>query len=232
MSRVTDFSSINGIAEIVWNVITETSLCIKSGTTSEWQQASTPVKMRLVNASLNFFNKGRITTDGSMLADFHYETRIRNNQLAVQYAIPSRSVRGALRNQTIKRLVMEKKYWNVGLYGVRKEGDSEEKLREDAEMLKAALKTPGWHLVQNLFGLGVDSGDDELEDDSVAGRLSVTVGDLKKESEDDFKNTLISGSFGRNGFTPGSTHGQMVITTRNPLDHITHAAKDGLLRCK
>ena len=227
MGRVTDFSSINGIAEIVWDVTTKTSLCIKAGTTSGWRQASSPDKLRLVDASLDFFQKERQTTDGATLADFYYDTRIRNDQVEVQYCIPSRSVRGALRNQTIKRLVMEKEYWNAGLYGVRKDGASEEMLREGAETLKAALKTPGWHLVQNLFGLGVDSGDDGLDDESVAGRLSIMVGDLKKQSGDEFKKTLISGSFIQNGFTPGSTHGKMVITTRSPLDHIIHAAKDG-----
>ena len=81
------------------------------------------------------------------------------------------------------------------------------------------------HLIQNLFGLAAESGDATANEETVAGRLQIETGDLAGLSKDEFKKSLLSGTW-RN-FQPGSTHGRMLISTRSPIDRITHSAKDG-----
>ena len=232
MGRTTDFTKINDVAHICWTMKTQTPLCIKSGTTSGWQQASSDHggknnKLREVNASFDFFQKVK-DSDSERISDFYFDTIIENNTLQIQYRIPSSSIRGALRGYTIKHLVPEKD-WKADMTTVLKDLESEtekQKVQENHRRhLQDALKQPGWHLIQNLFGLAVDSGDTAADKETVAGRLQIETGDLARLSKDEFKKSLLSGTW-RN-FKPGSTHGCMVISTRSPIDRITHAAKDG-----
>lgn len=224
MGRTSDFSNLKGLAIIEWNIQTATLLCIKSGTTSLWAQAaSRDGKMRQVDASFDFFVKSNETE--ASLSDFYHDTCFENGRLQIRYCIPSSSFRGALRSYTIKRLV-PKSSWNATDISKQAENEDHTQAQEqERQRMKAALTLPGWHLIQNLFGIATDSGDAELYAETVAGRLRVSVGKLEKLPEEDFKRNLLAGNL--TVFNTGSTHGKMVITTRNPLDRITQAAKDG-----
>ncbi|MDM8539454.1 RAMP superfamily CRISPR-associated protein [Desulfococcaceae bacterium HSG9] len=231
MSRTSDFSEIKGVANIRWHLKTETSLCIKSGTTSAWKQATSNSrdgntdKMRQVDARFDFFQKNIQDENDAQISDFYFDTGIKGNNLQIQYCIPASSVRGALRNYTIRRII-EKPFWNATDIS-KKEGDEEDPKNQENErqLMKTALKTPGWHLIQNLFGLATDSGEDELDAESVAGRLQVSVGKLTQLSANQFRANLLHGNFSE--FRTGSTHGKMAIITRNPLDRVTQGAKKG-----
>lgn len=232
MSRTSNLSKITGIAKITWKLDTVTPLCIKSGTTSVWKQATSGnhnvSKLRQVDAAFDFFKKTE--TEGT-ISDFYYDAFIKDgDELKIRYRIPPSSVRGALRNYTIKRLV-PKEYWNAGLTLALDEDAPEEmqeqERKEYNQKLNEALRNPGWHLIQNLFGLAMDSSDESLEDESVAGRLQIMVDELEEYADSDFREIVISDGFSPELFKPGSTHGRMIFTTRNPIDRITHAARGG-----
>ena len=241
MSRETDFSTIDGVARIVWQVSTVTALCIKAGTVSAWEQAKpsdgNATKTRQIDAVFDFFKKEPKENSESQLSDFYYDVRLADGEPVVRYKIPATSVRGALRNYTIKRLI-SKEFWDAELKATSdtdlaeneqaaEDKQEEQEAKQNNENFKEALKTPGWKLVQNLFGIAADTDDPELEKESVAGRLCVRVGNLEKLTPEQFKENLIHGNFKQGGFNPGSTHGKMAVTTRNPLDRVTKAAKKG-----
>jgi CRISPR/Cas system CSM-associated protein Csm3 (group 7 of RAMP superfamily) len=226
MGRTSDFSKLKGVALIEWKLKTATLLCIKSGTTSLWEQStSRDAKMRQVGAKFDFFTKQKSKGTEASLSDFYYDTFFKKDKLQVRYCIPASSFRGAIRSYTIKRLV-PKQSWSA-TDTVKKERTEDSSLTQDEkqQQMTAALNLPGWHLVQNLFGIATDSADEKLKEETVAGRLTVSVGELDSVPEEIFRRQLIGGDFGT--FRTGSTHGNMVITTRNPLDRVTQAAKDG-----
>lgn len=225
MSRTTNQSQIHGVANIVWTLSTVTPLCIKSGTTSVWKQAGgNAVKTRLVNAEFDFFKKQKDGDNESDISDFYFDSYIDGNIPKIRYRIPATSVRGAIRNYTIRRLI-PKEYWRAALDATGEEdGDNPQPDANDAKLVMA-LKQPGWHIVQNLFGLSMDRESDDLSDESVSGRIMLLVDDLKLQEENEFKTGLIAGTWGSN-VKLGSTHGKMVITTRNPLGRVTQGAKD------
>ncbi len=232
MSRTSDFSKIKGVARIGWEMRTETPLCIKAGTTSAWNQSTSldrnTTKLRQVDATFNFFQKENISDDAS-ISDFFYDAFIKENALRIRYRIPASSLRGALRNYTIRRLV-PKNWQDAELAPTRKDNETEEawdkRHEKHYDRLKKALDTPGWHLIQNLFGMATETEIENLADETVAGRLRVMVNDLPCLNEKDFQAGLLNGE-NFSIFRPGSTYGRMVFTTRNPLDRITQAAKDG-----
>lgn len=231
-----DFSRLTGVGVIKWELETATPLCIKSGTISLWNQASSgrdkPIKLRRVDAEYDFFQKKTLPEDAS-ISDFYYGTAIINNRLELRHEIPASGVRGALRNYTIKRLT-PKKHWNAALFPeIDRHGEltddaikanREQNKKTYAKELKHALKTPGWKLVKNLFGLAVDTDDTDLGPETTRGRLSLETGNLPDISGETFKENIFDGNFKR--FEPGPVNGKMVFTTRNPIDRITHGAKN------
>lgn len=224
MTVVSDFSKVDGIAKVLWCLKTVTPLCIKSGTTSAWHQGLER-KTREVAAHFDFFDK---SADQSV-SDFYYDTSIENDTLSLQYRIPPSSIRGPLRDYTIRKLV-PREFWTAFLM----DEVEEENLQHDGEeaghgynaFLKDALQCSGWRIVQGLFGLTVGSDDKALAGETVAGRLRCMVGDLEELPENEFKGGLISGDFDER-FAAGPTNGRMNISTRNPIDRITHAGKMG-----
>ncbi len=212
----TQFSTINGVAWMRWQVKTVTPLCIKAGTTSVWNQSTQP-KTRQVKATFDFFNK---TLTQHTIADFYYDVFINDinsaSKLSVRYTIPPSSVRGALRGFTIRALV-KREWWNAFLYPDECSGESD---------LKASTNDPGWQLVRNLFGLAWDM-DEDISNPTIAGRLRVMVEGPPELPEEDIKSHLESEGFNIHQVQYPSRNGRMCFTTRNPLDRITQAAKAG-----
>lgn len=223
-----DFSKVKGVAVITWELETATPLCIKSGSASLWNQASSkagkPVKLRRINAEYDFFKKESLPDDAS-ISDFYYGVTIDQDQLMLNHEIPASGVRGALRNYAIKRLT-PKEHWNAALFPETEEmaAPLEEKT-EYSKKLKAALKTPGWQMLRTIFGLAADTFDPQIEKESAKGRLSVETGMLEAMPKEIFQKNLFDGNFSH--FEPGPINGRMLFTTRNPIDRITRAAKNG-----
>ncbi|OGR14459.1 MAG: hypothetical protein A2097_10900 [Desulfobacula sp. GWF2_41_7] len=231
-----DFSTLTGIGIITWEMETATPLCIKSGTTSLWNQASStmekkPSKIRHVDSEYNFYKKGPLADDAS-ISDFYYTIAIDQEQLVLTHEIPASGIRGALRTYSIKRLA-HKEHWNAALFPEKentklpieatKERDDLKRI-EYSKNLKTALKTPGWQLVRNIFGLAADTMDAEIENETIKGRLQVETGSLESISKEQFQKNVFDGNF--KTFEPGPTNGRMLFTTRNPIDRVTHAAKN------
>jgi CRISPR/Cas system CSM-associated protein Csm3 (group 7 of RAMP superfamily) len=216
------------MAVVKWKLKTATSLCIKSGTVSHWKQAeSRDAKKRQVRAEFDFFKKDKSQDQESSLADFYFDACINGGALKVRYCIPASSVRGALRSYTLKRLV-EKSAWKDIDLEKKEVGENADQQQADKRLrMQVALRKPGWRLIQNLFGLATDSADLELDEETVAGRLQVSVGELADLSPAAFESHLLAGDFKKGECKLGPSQGKMVITTRNPLDRITQAAKDG-----
>ena len=209
------FSVINGTARIDWEFETATPLCIKSGTTSLWEQETSP-KTRLVNATFDFFKKNSARKN---ISDFYYDVVFCKGRPRIRYKVPSSSVRGALRNHTIRTLV-DKKYWNV----FSSAEDEEAQGNKDSS---EALRDPGGKIIQNLFGLAVEGSKAPADDPSIAGRLRVQVGELGELTEEELRKNLAQEGFNLDSVKFGSRHGRMIFSTRNPVDRITHAARAG-----
>ncbi len=218
MSRTSDFSKIKGVARIGWEMRTETPLCIKAGTTSVFQR-----KM-----DFDFFKQDKENETDALISDFYYDAYIREDRLDIRYRIPASSVRGALRNYTIRRLI-PKLYQDADILPVAQEDENDDAWAQTQNAycmrLKNALQTPGWHLIQNLFGMAAETETEILADETVAGRLRVMVGDLKELSSDEFRKNFVAGRLRE--CHPGSTHGKMIVSTRNPLDRATRSSKGG-----
>jgi CRISPR/Cas system CSM-associated protein Csm3 (group 7 of RAMP superfamily) len=137
-----------------------------------------------------------------------------------------------LRTYSIKRLT-PKEHWNAALFPEKentklpieatKEKDDLKRI-EYSKNLKTALKTSGWQLIRNIFGLAADTMDAEIENETIKGRLQVETGPLESISKDQFQKNMFDGNF--KTFKPGPTNGRILFTTRNPIDRITHAAKN------
>lgn len=201
--RTTDFSKIDGFARIVWTLKTETALCIKSGTTSVLR------KNKFNKAPHLDFNRKELidksNKEESLVADFAFDAVIIENRLVPQFRVPASSLRGCLRNFTIKQLIPEK-FWLAALQATAENGDEGEARAIHTQWLKDAFSQPGWRVVQNLFGLATDGGDAALSDETVAGRLRVRSGDCIDMPENRQK---------------------IVDRTRNPMDRCIQAGKGG-----
>lgn len=204
MSRTTNFSHLRGIARIDWILKTETPLVIKSGTISEYEKNTNEVKFTKKSIGGN--------TDASV-ADFYFTLYFdlnSHNMPRAVFRIPSSSIRGNLRIYSIKRLV-EKKLWKA-TQTPDKSDESEQTITtsEYKEKIKKVLNDPGFHLIQNLFGMATENENVLLRDEGVAGRLQVICDDHILPVEEMIK-----------------TGSLFTVVSRNPLDRVTRGSKSG-----
>lgn len=203
MSRTTNFSNVTGIAKIDWQITTQTPLCIKSGTTSILNKKTN---------TLDFDDKAEKSGDENnvSVSDFYFDVKIDEGAPHVVFRIPASSVRGALRTYTIKRLI-PKEFRGATLFEAKEGKETDEALMaQKNKLLKDALNLPGWHLIQNLFGLAADTSDEDLENEVVAGRLRIS------------SNHIICRKVMLN-----KPNAPLSIASRSPLDRVTRGTKDG-----
>ena len=192
----TDFSDIKGIAQFSWELTTETALCIKSGTTSVLDKDKT-IEFKRKNANGN-------KKEESLVSDFSFDAVIENNSVKPRFRIPASSIRGVLRNFTIRELIPQE-FWGAALSATDEKAKDNLAGTIEPICLKQAFEHPGWQIVRNLFGLATDGSDPEVADKTVAGRLHVYSDD---------------------GIDTPDNPQKITLRTRNPLDRCIQAGKD------
>ena len=203
MSITTDFTHVQGVARVDWTLETETPLCIKAGSISAYSR----------DKGIDFAIKKTGHNSEGSVSDFYFDIRFSNVAQDIPQAVfcvPASSVRGALRSFTIKRLV-PKAYWGATLFEKKDDPETtEEKSAEQVSLLKDALHQPGWHLIQNLFGLAADTGNESLANETVTGRLKVMTDNMLCIADD-----------------LNSEKSPFCVVSRSPLDRATRGTKDG-----
>lgn len=189
-----------------WTMRLETPLVVRSGGKFGWKNAAAS-KTR--NHQMQF-RWGREKGNLEEIGDLNFSIRLDGNVAKPYYHIPSAGIRGALREWAITNLLP------------REQWDMEKYLKE----LPAGQDVP--EMMQNiisLFGFAVSTPDKEITRKCTrAGRLIISVDPFNETEE---KPTM-QGTWGSSSDTNyGPSNAKRHVKPRNPLDRITHAAKDG-----
>jgi hypothetical protein len=160
------------------------------------------------NLSFSFATLG---STYAQVGDLYHSLEIKGDKVAPYYHVPSSSVRGSLRAWTIEHL-LPKDWWNI-----------EDKLKKSDFPNNNPVYLDN---ILNLFGFAIEGAKKEISEKYTrSGRLTIRVGcfdfDQAMPSVDGADwNLSATNDFGPNNV---ARH----IKPRNPLDRITHAAKEG-----
>lgn len=161
----------------------------------------------------------------SAIRDFNYEFAAgEDNKLVARYSIPGSSIRGALRQWTIKALVKDDE---MSLFTLPKL-DKDDTIGRAIRMLNArvAVENPDnyWHDVLSLFGIAYDLNPGVDEPLIWSGRLE--MGSVKLHSPDNVSSEGLQ--YEENEVNACAPKNISIHTkTRSPLDRVTMAAKKG-----
>ena len=103
-------NGVTGILHVLWTVTLQTPLVIRSGTNASYKNKSDEHEKGR-NSNCEFSWKDKTTGGGesekwSAVKDFNYDFIVGNDgNLEPRYSIPGSSIRGALRQWTIKTLI-------------------------------------------------------------------------------------------------------------------------------
>ncbi len=191
-----------------WIFNLETPLVVRSGSKFGWKNAAAS-KTR--NYEMQF-KWGEQTLDE--ISDLYFSLKINGINVEPYYHIPSSSIRGTLREWTIKHL-LPVDWWDI-----------EKSLKQYAKIQKSDRPKLPKHLknICCLFGFVVSTGDKSLDKEFTrVGRLTIDVLPFQENQTKPDVDGL-----GENiGNIYGPANAKRHIKTRNPLDRITNAAKEG-----
>ena len=198
-------SSGNRLTES-WEMTLETPMVVRSGGKFGWKNAAAS-KTR--NNKMKFKwgqEKGQLEEIG----DLNFSIRLVAQVAKPYYHIPSAGIRGSLREWAITNLLP------------REQWDMEKYLKE----LPAGQPVPDmmWKII-SLFGFTVSTPDKERTQQCTrAGRLMISVEPFKESAD----RPAMQGTWDEQaGNNYGPDNAIRHVKPRNPLDRITHAAKDG-----
>lgn len=189
-----------------WSLSLETPIVVRSGSKFGWRNTE---KSKARNYKIQY-KWGEQTLDE--IADLYFSLKINGNKVEPYYHIPSSSIRGSLREWTIKHLLPED-WWDIEK-GLKKHVQGE---RDYASLPK--------HLVNilSLFGFVVNTENKTIDEKyTCAGRLTIDVSPFKGN----YLIPEVDGTWSSSGNIYGPTNAKRHIKTRNPLDRITNAAKE------
>jgi len=218
---------INGIQGTLcgsWDIKLMTPLIIRQGSKAAWQtQSASDKKGRNQGIRFSWLDAQRkIENDWSEVTDFNYYFSISEDQLAVQYAVPASSIRGALRQWSIKNMI-EQNEWNT--FDVpKKEELTNINIIEYIEKAIATLNDQKnrWADILCLFGCAYDL-DPKISDPLAwAGRLRLNTSIPVQEN----KAFDVQGSWASQTID-GPNNINRHVTVRNPLDRVSASAKEG-----
>lgn len=218
---------INGIQGTLcgtWDVKLMTPLIIRHGSKAAWQtQPASDKKGRNQALRFSWFDAQRkIENDWSEVTDFNYHFSVIEDQLAVHYDVSASSIRGALRQWSIKNMI-EQKDWNT--FDVPKKDDlTQINIPKYIEKAIATLEDQRnrWSDILSLFGCAYDL-DPKISDPLAwLGRLQLNTSIPIKEN----KTLDVQGSWASQTID-GPNNINRHVTVRNPLDRVSAAAKEG-----
>lgn len=194
-----------------WTLNLETPLVVRSGGHFVWKNAE---KKKTRNYWMEF---NWMLTDKEgwhHVSDLYHSVEIKENQIVPYYHIPSSSVRGALRAWTIEHL-LKREHWDIEKYLKPLTADALKNKTADLIRLEPIL---------DLFGFAVEGTDKAITKEfTKAGRLKIIVDRFEATDE----KPCVDGDWASNGIkTFGPENAKRHVKPRNPLDRITHAAKD------
>ena len=189
-----------------WSMKLETPMVIRSGGKFGWKNAPGS-KMR--NKEMKFvwgFPKCDPLTE---VGDLNFSIRIEGDEAKPYYHIPSSSIRGALREWAVTQL-LPKECWNL-----------EQCIKE---IINGKQKPKYLDDILSLFGFAIETGDKLItEKYTKAGRLSIHAAPFSGNEPEPF----VHGTWSNTGNHYGPENATRHVATRNPIDRITHAARDG-----
>ena len=188
----------------------ETPMVIRSGSSAGWKNAA---KSKTRNYKMEFkwdATPQELENRYDRIGDLYHSLKIVGDQPTPYYHIPSSSIRGALRAWTIKRLLPQD-WWDI-----------EKKLKEGA----MTNLPPYFDNILSLFGFAIEGADKKITRNyTKAGRLTIRVAPFENGQVvpavdgNDWENPSVDNF--------GPANAARHVKPRNPLDRITHAAKEG-----
>jgi hypothetical protein len=142
-----------------------------------------------------------------------------------EYSVPASSIRGSLRQWSIKNLVEGSVRDAFEL--PKKDELTEEDLKQTFKRAREALESgeSGWSQVLDLFGCAFDLGIENEAELTWSGRLKMEarIELIGRSAGLDVNGNLLTGGEGQSA--PGNFGRQLTI--RNPLDRISQSSKEG-----
>ena len=219
-------NGVMGIMQVDWWLKLVSPLTIRNGQISAFKQSSGG-KGRGTDLDLEWENPKQKESNNqySQITDFNYHFVVKEDSIYPEYHIPASSIRGALRNAAIKRLV---KFDDRNLFLLPNLLDKNVKLVEKIEKQIAKAKIilkerrQYWFDILSLFGNVFDIDPDEDDPLTWAGRLRINTAIPEAGSPQpveciDQEILLPEG--------PRNVRTQAAV--RNPLDRVTMGAKEG-----
>ncbi|MFZ4526411.1 MAG: RAMP superfamily CRISPR-associated protein [Chlorobium sp.] len=219
-------NGVTGILHVSWTVTLQTPLVIRSGTNASKEKSDKSEKGRNSNCQFSWIDKTNDENDGenwSEVKDFNYEFKVDGDgNLKAIYSIPGSTIRGALRQWTIKKLIPDfsKKLFSITKLENDKTIDLAEKMKE---ALRAVEDTGNfWHHILSLFGSAYDLNPGNDRPLTWSGRLRIDTIRLDGMQHNQCM-----------GIAPGSQDSDAPdnikrhINTRNPMDRVTMAGRSG-----
>jgi hypothetical protein len=215
---------VHGVFCVVWNLKLVTPLYIRHSHQCFWQQ-NDPSLGKGRGKQVKFDWLSEKGDDWNQVGDFNYSFRVSDSLLVAEYSVPASSIRGSLRQWSIKNLVEDSVRDAFEL--PKKDELTQEDLNQTLQRARAALDSAesGWSQVLDLFGCAFDLGIEDEAELTWSGRLKmeVTIGVSGAPGGFDVDGKLVSMSQGQS--TPTNLMRQ--ITIRNPLDRISQSSKEG-----
>ncbi|MEI6758515.1 MAG: RAMP superfamily CRISPR-associated protein [Chlorobium sp.] len=220
-------NGVTGILHVLWTVTLQTPLVIRSGTNASYKNKSAEQeKGRKSNCEFSWIDETsdkENNTEWSTVKDFNFDFKVNNDgNLEARYSIPGSSIRGALRQWTIKNLIpdADKKLFSLPRLEKDVSIDLAEKMKE---ALIAAEDTGNyWHHILSLFGSAYDLNPGNDTPLTWSGRLQLNTIRLNGT-----QNQICAGIAPANidAFAPGNI--KRHINIRTPMDRVTMAARSG-----
>ncbi|MEM2144051.1 MAG: RAMP superfamily CRISPR-associated protein [Candidatus Jordarchaeaceae archaeon] len=210
-NKINYHAIIPNTLQIEWNLTLKTPLVIRSGSSFAWENAAKK-KTRNYNMKYLWGHEASKKPDEHDISDLYFSLKINGNEVEPYYHIPSSSIRGSLREWTIKHLLPED-WWDI-----------EGKLKEYAKQNPRPVLPKYLEEITSLFGFALETSDKSLNEKfNRAGRLTIEV--------EPFSGTQpqpdVHGTWSSSNNNYGPSNAKRHIKTRNPLDRITNAAKKG-----
>jgi CRISPR/Cas system CSM-associated protein Csm3 (group 7 of RAMP superfamily) len=214
---------VSSLLKCIWTLELKTPLVIRASTNASIHN-NEGKKGREKTNEFRWEEESSKDSDWTAIRDFNYEFAVgEDNKLIARYSIPGSSIRGALRQWTIKALVKDDE---MSLFTLPKL-EKNDTIGRAIRMINArvAVENPDnfWHDVLSLFGTAYDLNPGVDEPLIWSGRLemgSVTLPDGEGKT-DGFQydasevNTCAPKNIDKH------------VKTRSPLDRVTMAAKKG-----
>ena len=216
-----------GALIVRWKLELMTPLIIRATHTSAMMQSVPKRKGRGTQVEIAWEDaekKREEKTDGqdkySQLTDFNYHFIVQNDEIAPLYHIPASSIRGTLRNASIKCLVKidDRRAFTLKIKKDQTMEELEAQIIKARKILREQLD--GWYDILTLFGSAFDPLPGDTSPLTWAGRmrLETTLYPSTLSPAIDCVETQVNSG-------PNNIRGHVMV--RNPIDRVSMSAREG-----